>query len=133
MGTTGLENFVIYGGPQLYYERLKLAVDVLSKRGCQVEAFYRLCEQNTPADTVETLKRWRQEKIEAGYAAEGWKQAQATANEWAVLIREAWLKRLPCPIIPNGPVYAGILDMALRRAGLEGAAFVPAEPHEVAS
>jgi len=132
MGTTGLADFVVHGGPQLFYERLALAVSVIGTRYGQRGAyhFYRLIDRTTPDKTMATLKRWRQERIEAADLRDNWIQSKELAARWAVEIREAWLKRKPCPIIPNF-WYEGVLQMAFDLAGIpQSASFVPQEKEE---
>jgi hypothetical protein len=42
---------------------------------------------------------------------------EAIARAWAVQIREAWLKRQPCPIIPE-PAFKHVLEMAMLYSGI---------------
>ena len=133
MGTTGLVNFVATGGPQMYYDRLRVAARVIAKRYSNtksIECFYRAVEKFTPADTLETLKRWTEEKLFAGALVDGWKSDKETAQRWAVEIRESWKNRQPCPFIPTNWRGEIILDLALHYAGMTDAVFIPAPPVE---
>jgi len=132
LGTKGLSDFVAFGGPQMYYDRLRVCADIIRQRHGQRGAalFYRLCERITPDETKDDLKRWSHEIALAGTLADNWKRTKEMAQRWAVEIRNAWADNLPCPIIPS-PAHKHTLDMAIRYAGLPAnVKFQPQESSE---
>lgn len=127
MGVTGLQHWVCFGGPEMWSDRLRLATLVIRERYCDrgAELFSTLCHRCTPVDTLETIKRWRDERVQFAVLQEQVYRDTELAKSWAHEIQEAWKKRLPCPIIPT-PDFRHVLDYAFILAVISPENFPPA-------
>lgn len=71
-----------------------------------------LTRRGSRADQMETFSQFK------SYMDNAYAEDKSLAEHWATLIKEAWLHRQPCPIIP-APEYEHVLRMAFELASLK--------------